>query len=144
LITARQIGRTKSEVKQISDFTREDLDDRTSSGAFRVTRSITINRPADELYRYWRNFENLPNFMLHLKDVQVLDQRRSRWTAKAPAGTTVEWEAEITEDQPDVLIAWSSLPDADVENSGEVRFEPAPRNLGTVVRVQIDYHPPAG
>ena len=144
LMTAKQIGRVKSEVKQISDFTREDLDDRTSSGAFRVTRSITINRPADELYRYWRNFENLPNFMLHLKDVRVLDDRRSRWTAKAPAGTTVEWEGEITEDPPDLLSAWSSLPDADVKNSGEVRFEPAPRNLGTVVRVQIDYHPPAG
>jgi uncharacterized membrane protein len=82
--------------------------------------------------------------MAHLESVQVLDDRRSHWKAKAPAGTTVEWDAETIEDRPNELIAWRSLPDATVPNSGTVRFKDAPGDRGTEVLVQLSYQPPGG
>jgi uncharacterized membrane protein len=114
------------------------------SGRVQVTKAITINRPVNEIYGFWRNFQNLPRFMDHLESVQVLDDRRSRWKAKAPAGTTVEWEAEILEDRPDQLISWRSLPDATVTNAGSVRFSPAPGDRGTEIIVEMRYDPPGG
>jgi uncharacterized membrane protein len=102
------------------------------------------NRASDELYQFWRNFENLPQFMYHLKAVRVIDDRRSHWEAKAPAGKRVQWDAEITNDQPNEEIAWQSTFNADVPNSGRVRFEPGPAGRGTVVRVEIEYRPPGG
>jgi uncharacterized membrane protein len=110
----------------------------------RVNKSIVINSSPEELYQYWRNFENLPSFMHHLESVTVTGEGRSHWVATAPAGTTVEWDAEITEDRPNELIAWRSLEGADVYNRGSVRFERAPGGRGTVVRVEIDYDPPGG
>ena len=112
-------------------------------GAVHVTRAVTINRPREELYRFWRDFENLPRFMEHLESVRVLGPNRSHWTARAPAGTTVEWDAEIVDERPDELIAWRSLPDADVTNAGVVRFLDAPGG-GTEVRVELRYDPPGG
>ena len=109
-----------------------------------IVRTTTVNRPLEEVYRYWRNFANLPAFMHHLESVEVKSDTRSRWKAKAPAGKSVEWDAEIVEDQPNHLIAWRSTGDADVRNSGSVRFTPATGNRGTEVRVAIDYTPPAG
>ncbi len=109
-----------------------------------VTRSLTINRPPDEVYAFWRNFENLPRFMEHLESVRVLDDRRSRWTAKAPAGRTVEWDAEITDDEPGARIAWRSTEGADVPNAGQVRFLPAPGGRGTELHVEMRYDPPVG
>jgi uncharacterized membrane protein len=109
-----------------------------------VRKSLIINRAPEELYQYWHDFENLPNIMKHLESVRVRDERRSHWVAKAPAGTSVEWDAEITEDRPNELIAWRSLEGSQVENSGSVRFEPAPGNRGTIVRVEINYTPPGG
>lgn len=113
-------------------------------GEINVTRTITIDKPAEELYRFWRNFENLPRFMAHVKSVRVLDGGRSHWEARAPMGGSVEWEAEISDDRPNERIAWCSLPGADVENSGEVSFEKAPGNRGTVVKVTMEYKPPGG
>lgn len=115
----------------------------SSNGIARV-KSITINRPPEEVYRFWRNFENLPRFMSHLESVEVKDEKRSRWTANAPAGMKVEWDAEIVEDRPDHLIVWRSLKGADVENSGSVRFALAPGGRGTEVKVAILYNPPGG
>ena len=112
--------------------------------AIDVAKSITINRPAADIYQFWRNFENLPRIMRHLESVQVLDEQRSRWRAKAPAGMTVEWEAEITEDQPNNQIAWRSLEGADVPNAGSVRFDRASGDRGTVVTVTLQYNPPGG
>jgi uncharacterized membrane protein len=116
---------------------------RTGRG-IHVTQAITIKRPRPEVYGFWHNFENLPRFMAHLESVQVLDDRRSRWKAKAPASTTVEWEAETIEDRPNELIAWRSLPDASVPNSGTVRFQDAPGDRGTEVLVELRYQPPGG
>ena len=109
-----------------------------------VTRSITVNRPAAEVYAFWRDFAQLPRFMRHLESVQVTGERRSHWTAKAPAGMTVEWDAELVEDRPDELIAWRSLEGADVDNAGSVRFRPAPGDRGTEVAVELRYDPPGG
>ncbi len=110
----------------------------------KVTKTTTINSSPEELYRFWRDFENLPRFMRHLESVRVTEPGRSHWKAKAPAGTTVEWDAEITEDRPNELIAWRSLEGADVENSGSVRFTPATGGRGTVVTVNVEYDPPGG
>jgi uncharacterized membrane protein len=113
-------------------------------GALHLERSITIDRPAEELYRFWRNFAGLPRIMNHLVSVREIGGGRWRWVAKAPAGRRVEWDAEITQDRPNELIAWRSLEGADVDNWGAVRFMPAPGGRGTVVKVAMDYSPPAG
>lgn len=110
----------------------------------KVEKSVTVNRSASELYAYWRNFENLPRFMDHLESVTVQDDKRSHWVAKAPAGTTVEWDAEIINEKENELIAWRSLDGADVDNAGSVRFSEATGGRGTVVKVSLEYDPPAG
>jgi uncharacterized membrane protein len=110
----------------------------------RVNKSIVINSSPEELYQFWHNFENLPRFMHHLESVRVTGDGRSHWVATAPAGTTVEWDAEITEDRPNELIAWRSLEGADVYNRGSVRFEQAAGGRGSIVHVEIDYDPPGG
>jgi uncharacterized membrane protein len=112
-------------------------------GILRV-RAITVRRSPEEVYRYWRDFSNLPRFMRHLQSVKPLDGNRSHWITKGPAGTLVEWDAEVTEDVPNQLIAWQSLPGSLVENSGRVLFQAAPGDRGTEVRVELRYTPPAG
>lgn len=114
------------------------------SMARRVSRSVTINRGRHEVYAFWRNFENLPQFMRHLEAVKVIDEKRSTWTAKAPAGTSVTWNAEILEDVPGERISWRSLPDSSITNAGTVRFVDAPGDRGTEVHVELEYKPPAG
>jgi uncharacterized membrane protein len=109
-----------------------------------VRKSITIERPAEQLFRFWRSFENLPRFMIHLEAVRPDADGRSHWIAKAPVGTTVEWDAEIIEERPNEMIAWRSVANAEVPNRGVVRFEPATGGRGTVVRVEMDYDPPGG
>lgn len=109
-----------------------------------VRQSVAINRPAEEIFAFWRDFANLPRFMSHLERVEVTDTRRSHWVARAPAGGTVEWDAEITGERPNESIAWRSLEGADVDNAGEVRFERAPGGRGTLVRVEMHYRPPGG
>lgn len=111
---------------------------------FKVEKSVTINRSPEELYRFWRNFENLPRFMNHLEAVYDLGGNRSHWMAKAPAGATVEWDAEIYNEKENELIAWRSLEGADVDNAGSVRFEPDPAGRGTILRVTLKYDPPGG
>jgi uncharacterized membrane protein len=107
-----------------------------------VEKTIVIDRAVDEVYRTWRNFENLPHFMNHLEEVRVLDEKRSHWTAKAPAGMNVQWDAEIINEHPNEMIAWRSLEGADVDNAGSVRFRSVPG--GTEIRVALEYNPPAG
>ena len=109
-----------------------------------VGRTVTINRPREELYRFWRNFENLPRFMFHIERIEVFDNGRSHWVVKAPAGKQVEWDSVITEDRPNELIAWSTTDDAGVKNSGRIEFRDAPAGRGTEVAATIIYDPPAG
>jgi uncharacterized membrane protein len=108
-----------------------------------VDQSVTIARPHDELYRFWRDFDNLPRFMEYLVDVRQLDARRSHWVARAPAGRTVEWDAEIINDEPDELIGWRTLEGSDVVSAGSVHFKPTSKGE-TIVRVRMQYEPPAG
>jgi uncharacterized membrane protein len=110
----------------------------------KVEKSVTVNRPVQEVYRFWRNFENLPRFMDHLEAVTVIDETRSHWVAKAPAGAKVEWDAVIHNEIENELIAWRSLPGADVRNAGSVHFTPVADGSRTEVRVVLSYEPPAG
>jgi uncharacterized membrane protein len=110
----------------------------------KVEQSVIINRPVVEVYRFWRNFENLPRFMDHLESVAVLDETHSHWVAKGPAGTRVEWDAVIHNEVDDELIAWRSLPGSEVNNAGSVHFTPTANGSGTEVRVVLSYEPPAG
>ena len=130
----------ETEGRPFGAATKSTLD----AGGIHVERSVTINKSPEELYAFWRNLENLPRFMNHLEAVQVLDDKRSHWFAKAPAGATVAWDAEIVGERPNELIAWQSLEDADVCNAGHVRFEVAPGGRGTELKVDISYHPPGG
>jgi uncharacterized membrane protein len=111
-----------------------------------ITSAILINKPAAEIYRFWRDFQNLPTFMEHLEAVTLTDDRRSHWIAKAPSlfGGKVQWDAEITEDLPDQRIAWRSLPGSTIATAGEVRFLPALGDRGTEVHVWMNYTPPGG
>jgi uncharacterized membrane protein len=108
----------------------------------KVRKAINIEAPIDEVYRFWRNFENFKLFMNHVKEISVEDDI-STWKVAGPAGSTVEYQSQITRDIPNELIAWETLPDSDVRHSGFVRFDPS--NIGsTRVAVQMDYIPPAG
>lgn len=109
-----------------------------------VTESITVNETPQSLYSFWKNVENLPLFMQHLESVAATGERTSHWIAKAPAGTTIEWDAEIVEDQPNQRLGWRTLPGSEVVHEGRVTFEPAIGGRGTIVRVELLYQPPAG
>lgn len=115
-----------------------------SQGDSIVAKTVTINRPRQELYAFWRNFANLAQFMENLVSVEVLDAQRSHWVVKAPAGKKIEWNAIVTDDVPGELIAWSSEEGADVPNSGRVEFRDAPGGRGTWVSATILYDPPGG
>lgn len=138
------LGITLLDLYSAIRFSRDTIKDVAQPQFVRVKKSITINRPADEVYNFWHNFENLPRFMSHLESVHVMGERRSHWKAKAPGGKTVEWDAEVTHDIPNQLIAWRSLQGADIPNSGGVEFKPAPGDRGTEVHVELHYEAPAG
>jgi uncharacterized membrane protein len=106
----------------------------------RVDASIVVERPRQELYRIWRNLENLPVFMEHLLSVHEIDDKRSLWVARAPAGMVVKWDAEIVNDVENELIAWQTLEGSGVDNAGSVHFEES--EGGTLIKVVLRYDPP--
>jgi uncharacterized membrane protein len=116
----------------------------TRSGRVQATKVITIDASPEELYRFWRNFENLSRFMSYVGSVRVIDSTRSHWIARGPGGSRYEWDSEIAHDEPNRSIAWRSTGDADVRNWGRVRFNRAPGDRGTEVRVEVGYQPPGG
>jgi uncharacterized membrane protein len=107
-------------------------------------KSLTIQRSAEDLYRRWRRFEDLPQIMESIERIDPLGEKRSHWVANGPTGARLEWDAEIINEQPHQLIAWRSLPGGDVDTAGSVHFEPGAGNRGTVVRVSLKYDPPGG
>lgn len=109
-----------------------------------VCKTITIDRAPQDVYHFWRNLENLPRFMEHVESVRQLDQRRSHWVVKGPAGTEIEWTARILTDREPELISWESLPGAEVQNAGSVRFKALNNGAATEVKVTLQYQPPAG
>jgi uncharacterized membrane protein len=120
----------------------DDLPNRR--GDVLVGRSVTIDRPREELYRFWRDFNNLPRFMHNVRSVSVRGAELSHWIIEAPAGKTVEWDSKITQDDPGRLIAWESQDGASVPNSGKVEFLESPDGRGSVVRMTLTYDPPGG
>jgi uncharacterized membrane protein len=110
----------------------------------KVEQSVTIRRPPHELYRFWRNLENLPRVMQHLKQVETIDNKRSHWIAQGPLGRDVEWDAEIINERENELIAWRSLPDAEMQTAGSVHFQPARQEGATELIVSLKYNPPGG
>lgn len=109
-----------------------------------LTGTTTIARTPQEVYDFWRALEHLPTFMVHLDEVERLDERRSHWRATAPFGRTVEWDAEIVEDISGARLAWRSIEGADIGNNGAITFESAPGGRGTEVHVSMEYSQPAG
>jgi len=109
-----------------------------------LERSIAVSKSPEECYRFWRSFENLPRFMHSLESVRQLDERRSRWVAKGPMASRLEWTSEITADRPGEELAWRTLDDSGAANAGSVRFEAAPAGRGTIVRVSLHYSPLGG
>lgn len=110
----------------------------------KIDESITVNAPPERLFRFWRNLENLPRIMSHVESVQVLDDRRSRWTIRAPGGVRLEWDAEIINERPDEMIAWRTIRNPTVDHAGSVRFVRVPGGGGTRVDVSLQYDPPGG
>lgn len=109
-----------------------------------IRRAVTVDKPAEELYNFWRKLENLPQFMHHLERVEQTGDKSSHWKAKLVGGIPVEWDAEIVEDVPGQRIAWRTKPDSQVEQSGVVEFKSATGGRGTVVNVDLYYSPPGG
>jgi uncharacterized membrane protein len=136
------LGRNTVPAEEESEFDSPVASVHRGEG-IRVDKTVTVYRPAAELYRYWRNFENLPRIMRHVDSVTVLDDNHSHWVVDGPAGTHFEWDAEIHNEKENELIAWRSL-DGDVNHAGSVQFRPTPTGRGTEVRVELRYEPPAG
>ena len=109
-----------------------------------VTKSVTINRTPEAVYQYWRDFSNLAQFMIHVQRVTPAGPQRWHWAVSAPAGQTVEWDAEVVEDRPNERIAWRTIEGSDIHHEGSVRFEKAPADRGTEVHVELRYDAPAG
>jgi uncharacterized membrane protein len=110
----------------------------------RFSRAVTINRDPADLYRFWRDFSNLPEIMDNIVSVTVIDDETSDWVAKGLGGSEVKWRARVTEDIVGAFIAWKSDEDADVFNEGRITFSPAQGDRGTIVTVLMAYDPPAG
>lgn len=108
----------------------------------RVDRSITINRPRPELFRFWRDLTNLPRFMTHVKSVRLTGEKSTHWVVSAPSRRTIEWDAIIHNEIDNELIAWRTLPGSEVDHAGSVWFKDAPG--GTLIRVELQYNPPGG
>ena len=143
--TAAVIGVTALDVRCALQLQRGSANGGSAkTGDVRVTKTVIVNRSPEEVYRFWCDLANLPTFMKHLESVQVTGDNRSHWKATGPGGKTVEWDAEIVEDQPNTRIAWRSLEGSDIDNSGSVQFERAPGGRGTLVRVELRYTPPGG
>jgi uncharacterized membrane protein len=110
----------------------------------KLKKAVTVNSPRERLYRYWRELKNLPGLSDNLLSVDMIDKTRSHWTLRVPGGLNLEWDGEITVDRENEMIGWRSLDGADLDNAGYVRFEKATGGRGTVVRVALQYNPPAG
>jgi uncharacterized membrane protein len=105
---------------------------------------ITVNKPVEEVYGFWKNPANYAQFMDHLESVNPTTGGRSHWKVKAPSGLSVEWDAKVVQDIPNELIRWSSIDSENVDSTGTVRFRPAPGNRGTIVSLDVQYKPRGG
>ena len=142
---ARRTGSGGAPVEEISDAPDHVWRQGTSHYDANVLgNTVTVGRPAQELYDEWRDFTRFPRFMENVESVEKIDPKTSRWTIKAPAGGTVELVTRISEDVPGKAIAWMSEPESEIETQGRVEFIEAPPGRGTYVRLVMHYDPPGG
>jgi uncharacterized membrane protein len=120
---------------------RSGVPDRTGQ---KIEKTILIARPPEEIFRFWRNLENLPEFMDNLESVRQSGDRNSHWVVKGPGGRRLEWDAEIVNEHQGEMISWQTLPGADVQSAGTVRFTPEEGGKSTLLRVVLEFHPPGG
>ncbi len=115
-----------------------------SGEGVKMEQSVTINRAPEEIYDFWRQLENLPRFMPHIKSVTQTGGGVSHWVMETSHGTELEWDAKLIEDKPGEMMSWQSLEGADVDNAGSVWFTPSADGRGTEVKVSMKYSPPGG
>jgi uncharacterized membrane protein len=128
-----------------AEFGRDTSKVGRGTGPIEVKTSLTVDKPRNDVYAFWRQLETLPRFMRHLAEVRDLGEGRSHWTARAPKGAVrVEWDAKIQSEEDGRQLTWRSVEGAAIDNAGEVRFEDAPGGRGTEVHARIMYRPPAG
>jgi len=146
--TCAVLGVTALDIYCAQQLSRKGASDGTrtgeKAGSAHAVSTVVINKSPEEIYSYWRDFENLPRFMTNLESVQTTGDRRSRWKARGPLGTSFEWEAETIADEPNSFISWRSVEGSSVHASGSVRFERGPGGRGTIVKADVDYTPPGG
>lgn len=143
--TTAVAGVTALDVYAATSVRREGVPEETPADRTTfVERTLAVNRPPEACYAMWREVENFPRFMQFVDSVTHVGENRYHWVARTPGGARIEWDAEITNDQPGKLIAWRSVDEADVQHAGVVRFEPGRDGRGTWVRVEIQYQPPGG
>ncbi len=140
-LTGQKVG---SRIRELAGAQVNNRAGVPSGAGVRISRSLTIQRPATELYARWRDLTSLPKIMRHLEEVEVIDSKRSRWTAAGVLGKSVQWEAEIIGDKQSEEISWQSLPGGDLQTAGSVRFKPLRHGRGTELKVTLKYNPPAG
>jgi uncharacterized membrane protein len=138
---AAVLGITAADLLASIDLTRTGA---SGEYAVRVAKAITIGRPPEEIYRFWRDFANLPRFMENVHAVETFGDGRSEWTIAAPAGTSVTLSTAVTEDREGELISWRSLPGSEIEAEGRVAFRDAPGGRGSIVEATVAYRPPGG
>ena len=126
------------------DTAHDKSDDDHLHKGYLAKASVTVNRSAEDLYRAWKDIESAPRFMVDVESVRKTDDRHSHWVTRGPLGTKPEWDSEVFRDDPNHLIAWKTLPGADIAHAGTVRFDPATGGRGTVVTLEINYEPPGG
>jgi uncharacterized membrane protein len=107
-----------------------------------IQKTLHIDAPLEQVYAFWSNYENFPLFMSHVREVEDLGGGRSRWSVSGPGGVPIEWNAVLTQQGFNEVIAWRSEPGSMLENAGIIRFTPA--GIGTRVDLRFCYHPPAG
>ena len=115
-----------------------------TSGPIEVMHAFTINKPVAEVYAFWRQLDNLPRFLRHLESVEELDQKRSRWVARGPAGMRFQWDAELVFEEADSHLAWQTAEGSEIRNAGTVLFATAPGDRGTEIIVTLSYDAPGG
>lgn len=109
-----------------------------------VRRSVTIDRPAAELYAFWRDLTNLPKIMRHVKSVRPMGDNRSHWVVRGPLGTEIQWDAVTSGERENELIQWHADAATLLTHSGSVAFLPAPADRGTEIHVLLSYQPAGG
>lgn len=115
-----------------------------ASRAVKIEHVTTVKLDPAEAYAFWRNPTNLPRVIEFVEGVDMISDRTAHWRVRGPAGSTIEWDAEIINEIPNELLAWKSVGDAQIPNAGSLHFRSAPNGRGTEVRIVLEYEPPAG